>query len=49
MGRSDNNQWSWAAAELLFRWAPSLKSQLTGADPDTGKPWGQEEKEVTAE
>ena len=35
-----------AAAETLVLWPPDGKSQLFGKDPDAGKDWGQEEKEV---
>ena len=28
-------------------WPPDAKRQLNGKDPDTGKDWGQEEKETT--
>ena len=28
-------------------WPPDVKSQLIGKDPDAGKDWGREEKEVT--
>ena len=38
--------WSWTSNILIF-WPPDVKSRLTGADPDAGKDWGQEEKEVT--
>ena len=33
-----------AAAPIL--WPPDVKSLLIGKDPDAGKDWGQEEKEV---
>jgi len=36
-----------AEAETPILWPPDTKSQLTGKDPDAGKDWGQEEKEVT--
>ena len=38
IGRTD------AEAEL---WLSDAKSQLIGKDPDAGKDWGQEEKQVT--
>ena len=34
-------------AEAPTLWPPDEKSRLTGKDPDAGKKWGQEEKEVT--
>jgi len=34
-------------AEAPILWSPDVKSQLFGKDPDTGKDWGQEEKEAT--
>ena len=34
-------------AEAPILWPPHAKSWLTGKDPDAGKDWGQEEKEVT--
>ena len=34
-------------AEAPILWLPEVKSRLTGKDPDAGKYWGQEEKEVT--
>ena len=34
-------------AEALILWPPDVKNQLIGKDPDAGKDWGQEEKEVT--
>ena len=34
-------------AEAPILWPPDVKSWLTGKDPDTGKDWGQEEKQVT--
>ena len=40
IGRTD------AEAETPIFWPPVVKSQLTGKDPDAGKYWGQEEKEV---
>ena len=36
-----------AEAEAPIFWPPEAKSQLTGKDPDAGKDWGQEEKQVT--
>ena len=41
IGRTD------AEAEAPIFCPPDAKSQLTGKDPDAGKDWGQEEKEVT--
>ena len=41
IGRTD------AKAKALILWLPKVKSQLTGKDPDDGKDWGQEEKEVS--
>ena len=35
-----------AEAEAPTLWPPDGKSQLFGKDPDAGKDWGQEEKEV---
>ena len=40
-GRTD------AEAETPTFWPPDAKSWLTGKDPDAGKDWGQEEKEIT--
>ena len=34
-------------AEAPILWPPGGKSWLIGKDPDAGKDWGQEEKEVT--
>ena len=34
-------------AEAPTFWPPNVKSQLIGKDPDAGKDWRQEEKEVT--
>ena len=34
-------------AEVPILLPPAVKSWLTGKDPDAGKDWGQEEKEVT--
>ena len=36
-----------AEAEALVLWLSDVKSQFTGKDPDAGKNWGQEEKEMT--
>ena len=33
-------------AEASILWLPDVKSWLIGKDPDAGKDWGQEEKEV---
>ena len=41
IGRTD------AEAEAPILWPPDAKRQLNGKDPDTGKDWGQEEKETT--
>ena len=41
IGRTD------AEDEALVLWPPDAKNWLTGKDPDAGKAWGQEEKEVT--
>ena len=40
-GRTD------AEAEAPILWSPDAKSRLIGKDPDSGKDWGQEEKEAT--
>ena len=40
-GRTD------AEAEAPVLWPPDVKSGLIGKDPDVGKDWEQEEKEVT--
>ena len=37
---------TYAEAELPILWLPDAKSQLIGKDPDAGKHWGQEEKEM---
>ena len=37
-GRTD------AEAEAPILWAPDVKSQLIGKDPDAGKDWGQEKR-----
>ena len=36
-----------AEGEAPIFWPPVVKSQLIGKDPDAGKDWGKEEKEVT--
>ena len=36
-----------AEAEAPILQPPNMKSQLTGKDPDAGKDWGQEKKEMT--
>ena len=36
IGRAD------AEAEAPVLWAPDVRSQLIGKDPDAGKDWGQE-------
>ena len=41
IGRTD------AEAEAPILWLPDGKSQLIGKDPDAGKDWRQEEKEMT--
>ena len=41
IGRTDTE----AAAPIL--WPPDVYSQLIGKDPDAGKDWGHEQKEVT--
>ena len=41
IGRTD------AEAETPILWPPHAKSWLIGKDPDTGRDWGQEEKETT--
>ena len=43
IGRTD------AEAETPILWPPDVKSWLTGKDPDAGRGWGQEEKEMTEE
>ena len=40
-GRTDDE------AETSILWPPDVKSGLTGKDPDAGRNWGQEEKEMT--
>ena len=34
-------------AETPILWPPHVKSWLIGTDPDAGRDWGQEEKEMT--
>ena len=41
IGRTD------AEAETPILWPPHAKSWLIGRDPDAGRDWGQEEKEMT--
>ena len=41
IGRTD------AEAEVPIFWLPDLKNWLIGKDPDAGKDWRQEEKEMT--
>ena len=41
IGRAD------AEAEAPILWLPDAKHRLIGKDPDAGKDWGQEEKQVT--
>ena len=41
IGRTD------ADAETLIVWPPDVKNWLIGKDPDAGKDWRQEEKELT--
>ena len=41
IGRTD------AKAETPILWPPHAKSWLIGKDPDVGRDWGQEEKEMT--
>jgi len=41
IGRTD------AEAEAPILWPPDAKSWIIGKDPDAGKDWGQEEKDVT--
>ena len=36
-----------AEAEIPIRWPCDVKNWLIGKDPDAGKDWGQEEKEMT--
>ena len=41
IGRTD------AETEAPILWPPDAKNWLTGKDPDAGKDWRQEEKEMT--
>ena len=41
IGRTDGE------AEAPILWPPDVESQLIGKDPDAGKDWGKEEKQVT--
>ena len=41
IGRTD------AEAEAPIVWPIDVKSRLIGKDPDAGRDWGQEEKDVT--
>ena len=41
IGRTD------AEAETPILWSPDMKNWLIGKDPDAGKDWRQEEKEMT--
>ena len=41
IGRTD------AEAETPIVWPPHAKSSLIGKDPDVGRDWGKEEKEMT--
>ena len=34
-------------AETLILWPPHAKSRLIRKDPDSGRDWGQEERETT--
>ena len=43
IGRTD------AKAETPILWLPHAKSWLIGKDPDAGRDWGQEEKEMTGD
>ena len=43
IGRTDDD----AEAEAPILWPPHAKNWLTGKDPDAGKDWRQEEKEMT--
>ena len=36
-----------AKAETPILWPPDAKNSLFGKDPDAGRDWGQEEKEMT--
>ena len=39
--------WNDAEAETPILWLPHAKSRNIGNDPDAGRDWGQEEKEMT--
>ena len=39
--------WTDAEAETLILWTPDGKNWLIGKDPDAGKNWGQEEREMS--
>ena len=41
IGRTDTE------TEVPILWPPDVKSRLNAKDPDTGKDWGQEEKQAT--
>ena len=41
IGRTD------AEAETPILWSPHVKSWLVGKNPDAGRDWGQEKKEMT--
>ena len=41
IGRTD------AEAEAPILWPPDMKNWFIGKDPNAGKDWGQEEKEMT--
>ena len=41
IGRTD------VEAEVSILWPPDVQSWINGKDPDAGKDWGQEEKDVT--
>ena len=41
IGRTD------VEAETPILWPPDAKNSLFGKDPDAGRDWGQEEKEMT--
>ena len=48
----ENQPWIFTGrtdAEAPILWPPDEKSWLTGKDPDSGKDWGQEEKQVTGD
>ena len=38
---------TYVEAEIPIFWPPGVKNRFTGEDPDAGKDWGQEDKEVT--